>query len=182
VNGVGYRSQHERRLMTVYGRSSWLLSAVAIALLLMGGLVYLICRNGSSVYFLAITIPEAVNYPVSAGHIYSSVPSFFHIYAFILLTTVVVKPCKAGLIRICLGWIIVELFFEIGQHPFFAQHLTKLVPSWFADFPFLEVADTYFLTGTFDPVDVLFILFGTTAAFLALQKFQRWEVYHVKHQ
>ena len=165
--------------MAISERSSWVLSAVAIGLLLMGVLVYLVFRGGSSVYFLAGIIPEAHSYSVSAGYIFNSVPSFFHIYAFILLTAVVLNPSRTGLIFICLGWVAVELFFEIGQHPFFAQYLTEWIPAWFTDFPFLEVAKTYFLNGTFDPVDVLFILFGTAAALLTLHKVQRWEVDYV---
>jgi len=102
-----------------------------------------------------------------------------HIYAFILLTAIVLNPSRTGLALICSGWMAVELFFEIGQHPYFANHLAEAVPAWFVDFPFLEVADSYFLTGTFDPVDVLFILFGTAAAFLTLYKVLRREVYHV---
>ncbi len=168
--------------MIVYGRSRWILSAVAIGMLLMGGVVYLVFRSSSPVYFLAGIIPEAVNYTVSTGYIFNSIPSFFHTFAFILLIAIVLNPSRAGLILICFCWMTVELFFEIGQHPFFALYLTEAVPAWFANFPYLEVANTYFLSGTFDPVDVLFILFGTTAAFLALQKFQQWEVYHVKHQ
>lgn len=165
--------------MTVYGRSGWILSAVATGLLLMGGIVYLVFRSGSTAYFLAGIIPEAVNYSISTGTIFNSIPSFFHIYAFILLTAVVLNPARTGLILICLGWMGVELFFEIGQHPFFAQYITEWLPAWFANFPYLEVANTYFLSGTFDPVDVLFILFGTAAAVLTLHKVQRWEVSHV---
>jgi hypothetical protein len=165
--------------MTVYGRSGWILSAVAIGMLLMGVLVYLFFRSGSLVYFLAGIIPEAVDYTVSTGTIFNSIPSFFHIYAFILLTAIVLNPSRTGLILICFGWIAIELFFEIGQHPFFAQHLTEWVPAWFANFPYLEVANSYFLSGTFDPVDVLFILFGTAAAVLTVYKVQRREVYHV---
>jgi len=165
--------------MAVYGRSGWILSGVATGLLLMGGIVYLVFRSGSTVYFLAGIIPEAVNYSISAGYILNSIPSFFHIYAFILLTAVVLNPARTGLILICLGWMGVELFFEIGQHPFFAQYLTGWVPAWFANFPYLEVMNTYFLSGTFDPVDVLFILFGTVAALLTLHKAHRWETDHV---
>ena len=68
--------------MTVYGRSGWILSAVAIGLLLIGGVVYLVFRSGSTVYFLAGIIPEAVNYSISTGTIFNSIPSFIHIYAF----------------------------------------------------------------------------------------------------
>ncbi|QYZ67156.1 MAG: hypothetical protein OI74_04285 [Gammaproteobacteria bacterium (ex Lamellibrachia satsuma)] len=164
--------------MAAFGRSGRILSAVALGLLLLGGLVYLACRNSSSVYFLAGIFPEAIGYSMPAAAVCSSVPSFIHIYAFILLTAVVLNPSRAGLALICLCWIAIELFFEFGQHPFFAQYLTEKIPAWFENFPFLEVADTYFLTGTFDPLDVLFILFGTAAALLTLHKVQRWEVDH----
>ena len=165
--------------MVVYGRSGWILSGVATGLLLMGGIVYLVFRSGSTVYFLAGIIPEAVNYSISTGTISNSIPSFFHVYAFILLTAVVLNPTRTGVILICLGWMGVELFFEVGQHPLFAQHLTGWVPAWFANFPYLEVANTYFVSGTFDPVDVLFIIIGTAAALLTLYKVQRWELSHV---
>ena len=165
--------------MVIYGRSGWILSGVATGLLLMGGIVYLVSRSGSTVYFLAGIFPEAVNYSISTGTIFNSIPSFFHIYAFILLTAVVLNPSRTGLVFICLGWMGIELFFEIGQHLFLAPYLTGWVPGWFADFPYLEVANTYFITGTFDPMDVLFILFGTAAAVLTLHKVQRWEVHHV---
>ena len=161
------------------GRSGWILSTVAIGALLMGVFVYLVYRSGSTVYFLAGIVPETVNYSISTGYILNSIPSFFHIYAFILLTAIVLNPSRTGLILICLGWMGVELFFEIGQHTFFAQYITDWVPAWFANFPYLEVANSYFLSGTFDPVDVLFIIFGTAAAMLTLYKFQRWEVSHV---
>ena len=165
--------------MVIYGRSGWILSGVATGLLLMGGIVYLVSRSGSTVYFLAGIFPEAVNYSISTGTIFNSIPSFFHIYAFILLTAVVLNPSRTGLVFICLGWMGIELFFEIGQHLFLAPYLTGWVPGWFADFPYLEVANTYFITGTFDPMDVLFILFGTAAAVLTLHKVQRWEDHHV---
>ncbi|MBL3600010.1 MAG: hypothetical protein JMN25_09085 [gamma proteobacterium endosymbiont of Lamellibrachia anaximandri] len=164
--------------MAAFGRSGRILSAMALGLLLLGGLVYLLCRNSSSVYFLASIFPETIGYSMPAATVCSSVPSFIHIYAFILLTAVVLNPSRAGLALICLGWIAIELFFEFGQHPFFAQYLTEKIPAWFENFPFLEVADTYFLTGTFDPLDVLFILFGTAAALLTLHKVQRWEMDH----
>ncbi len=165
--------------MVIYGRSGWILSGVAAGLLLMGGIVYLVFRSSSTVYFLAGIFPEAVNYSISTGYISNSIPSFLHIYAFILLTAVVLNPSRTGLILICLGWVGVELFFEIGQHPFFAQYLTQWVPAWFANFPYLEVANSYFLSGTYDPVDVLFIIIGTAVAVLTLHKVQRWEVSHV---
>ena len=167
------------RQMAGYGRSSWLLSAVAIGLLLMGVLVYLVGRGGAPVYFLTNTTLSIVNIPASAQIILNSAPSFFHIYAFILLTAIVLNPSRTGLTLITLGWMGIELFFEIGQHPFFAQYLTKWIPAWFADLPFLEVTDTYFMTGTFDPLDVLFLLFGTVAALLTIGKIRRWEVDHV---
>ncbi|RDH93550.1 MAG: hypothetical protein DIZ79_00190 [endosymbiont of Lamellibrachia luymesi] len=95
---------------------------MALGLLLLGGLIYLVCRNSASVYFLASIFPEAVGYSMPAAIVCSSVPSFIHIYALILLTAVVLDPSLTGLILICLGWMATELFFEFGQHPFFAQY------------------------------------------------------------
>lgn len=144
-----------------------------------GYLVYFLGRPGPTIY----AIPENLEHWVFALPLLSEIsgplPGFFHTFAFILLIAVVLNPSRTGLFLVCLGWMAIELFFEIGQHPFFAQYLIEWVPAWFADVPFLEVTDSYFLSGTFDPVDVLFILFGTAAAFLVLHKVQRREVYHV---
>lgn len=148
-------------------------------MLLMGTLVYLLFRNGSTVYFLAGIIPEELNYSISTGYIFNSIPSFFHTFAFILLIAVVLNPSRAGLILTCFGWMAVELFFEFGQHPFFAQYLTEAMPAWFTGLPFLEATNSYFLSGTFDPVDVIFVFFGTAAALLTLHKIQLREIHHV---
>ncbi|MCW8934921.1 MAG: hypothetical protein OQK98_09365 [Gammaproteobacteria bacterium] len=164
--------------MVIDGRSGWILSGVATGSLLTGGIFYLLFRSSSTVYFLADIFLDAGNYSISSGNILNSMPSFLHVYAFILLTAVVLNPSRTGLILICFGWMGVELFFEIGQHPFLAQSLTDWVPAWFAGFPYLEVASTYFLSGTFDPVDVLFIIIGAAAALLTLYKVQHWEVSH----
>lgn len=164
-------------MLTMHAR--WLFFLFACVSLCTGYLVYFFGRVGPAIYAIPENLePWVIPLPL-LSEISGSLPSFFHTIAFILLIAVVANPSRAGLILICSGWMIVELFFEIGQHPAFAPILTESIPLWFADYPFLEVADSYFLTGTFDSVDVLFILVGTASAFLAVFKVMRWEAHHV---
>ena len=156
----------------------WFYFSIACVSLCVGYALYFVGRPGSAIF----AIPDNLEHWVYALPLLSEIsgplPSFFHTFAFILFLALVLNPSRAGKILICLGWMTVELFFEIGQHSFFANHLVEWIPLWFAGIPFLEVADFYFLSGTFDPVDVLFILFGAAAALFTLSKFQRWEVGH----
>ena len=159
-------------------RARWYLSIACISLCI-GYLVYFLGRPGPVIYAIPENLESWVFTLPLLSDISGSLPAFFHTFSFILLIAVVLNPSRAGLILTCFGWMSVELFFEIGQYPFFAWHLTEWVPAWFDDVPFLEVTGSYFLNGTFDPMDVYFILFGTAAAFLILNKVQRTEAYHV---
>jgi len=167
----------KRLMLTLRIRFYYVLSACIS--LCIGYLIYFLGRPGPVIYAIPESLQQWVFTLPLLSHISGSLPGFFHTFAFILFIAVVLNPSRVGLVLVCSGWILVELFFEIGQHPFFANHLAEAVPVWFSNIPFLEVADSYFLTGTFDPVDVLFIFFGTAAAFLVLNKVQLREVNHV---
>jgi hypothetical protein len=43
-----------------------------------------------------------------------------------------------------------------------------IIPDWFAEIPFLENTENYFLQGTFDFVDLAAIAFGSIAAYFVL--------------
>ena len=157
----------------------WFYFSIACVSLCVGYALYFVGRSGPPIYAIPENLEQLIVPLPLLSQISGQLPSFFHTFAFILFLVVVLNPSRAGLFLVCLGWMAIELFFEIGQHPFFAHYLIEWVPAWFADVPFLEATDSYFLTGTFDPVDVLFIFFGTAAALLTLYKVQRWEAHHV---
>jgi hypothetical protein len=144
------------------------LFAVAIGVLCIGVLVYVFDRQPEFVYFL----PGWLSLNRMTGGLFGSIgnylPTFIHVYVFILLTVVVAVPAMTKLIPICLAWFTIDSLFEVAQiHPI-AQSISSHSPGWFSGIPFLENTADYFLLGTFDVLDLLSIAAGTFAAYLTV--------------
>ena len=134
---------------------------IASVILGVGVLVYLTERSGESVYFL----PDwwmSVNPSSSLGQ---RLPSFAHTFAFAILTAVVLAPWRGALIASCGFWAVVNSLFELGQIDAIAAMIAFYTPEWLANWPILENLDSYFLAGTFDPLDIGFVLLGAVAAY-----------------
>jgi len=80
------------------------LLVVAIGALGVGVLVYVLDRQAEFVYFL----PAWLSLHNQAGSLFGSIgdylPTFIHVYVFILLTVVVAVPAISKLIPVCLAW------------------------------------------------------------------------------
>jgi len=137
--------------------------------LLIGTLVYLVDRPLDQTYFV-YRIPFHISLfktlPNLFGHIGKSLPSFIHVFSFILLTTGIISSRKKGFIIVCSGWFIIDCVFEIGQK--FHSLALKTVPSWFSSIPILENTRNYFIHGTFDFNDLAAISVGTIAAYFVM--------------
>jgi hypothetical protein len=137
---------------------------VGLVALVLGSLIYVVVRPEGSSYlshFLHFASPVSLEtFPFI-----NSLPSFFHVLGFSLLTIAVLGQRKYALAS-CLLWFVVNILFEFGQHPYFVQWL---------DASNIEVAravDSYFRFGTFDVMDVILCNFGAVAAFVvAFTKF-----------
>ena len=144
------------------------LLVIAIGTLCIGVLVYVFDRTAQSIYFL----PEALSLNQQTGRVFGgigdSLPTFVHVYAFILLTVVVDIPAGIKLMPVCLGWFTLESLFEDAQFNPIAHWLASHTPNWFSGIPVLENTADYFLLGTFDVFDLLSIAAGTLAAYLTL--------------
>ena len=82
-------------------------------------------------------------------------PSFLHTLGFILLTAVAAGVRRRGsLAVVSLTWVGVESLFEIGQHPLLAGALA----AGLSGLPGLAGAGSYFVNGTFDPLDLLAVV------------------------
>ena len=142
--------------------------SLAIGALLMGVLVYVFDRQPEFVYFL----PGWLSLKSQTGNIFGSIgnylPTFIHVYAFILLTVVVAVPTVTKLIPVCLAWLTLDSLFEIAQLSPIAQWIGSHTPEWFSGIPFLENTADYFLMGTFDAFDLVSIVLGTLAAYLTI--------------
>lgn len=145
----------------------------AAAALLAGVVLYLVDRPPGSVYFLPVPSP----YPFETGAVFGILgdwlPTFLHVYAFILLTVCAAGPGAHRVVPICMTWFAVDTLFELGQIPAIARMISALVPDAFMGIPFLENTAGYFLTGTFDVLDLVSIAAGTVAAYLTISLLTR---------
>jgi hypothetical protein len=144
------------------------LFVVATGALGVGVLVYVFDRQAEFVYFL----PDWLSLHTQAGSIFGSIgdylPTFIHVYAFILLTVIVAVPAITKLIPVCLAWFTLDTLFEVAQIDAIARWIAMHTPSWFNGIPFLENTADYFLMGTFHVFDLASIAMGTLAAYLTV--------------
>ena len=153
--------------------------ATAIGALAVGVLVYLLDRQPMSVYFIPDWISLANNLNPIFGEIGNYLPTFIHVYAFILLTTIIVAPSPAWIIPICAAWFSVDSLFELAQITPIDQWIAGNVPDWFTGIPFLENTSAYFIAGTFDLLDLFSIAVGTIFAYLTIRLTQNRRKQHV---
>ena len=149
-------------------RSRIIQAAPASIALLVGIILYLLDRQTDSVYFMAHWMVLGENSRPVFGAIGNHLPTFIHVYAFILLTAIFVTQSRAYALPICIFWFIIDSLFEIAQVSTIAQWIARHVPNWFDVIPFLDNASDYFRAGTFDILDILSIAAGTLAAYLTI--------------
>lgn len=143
--------------------------AAAAAVLAAGILVYLLDRPGSAVYFVPNAWSTSDWMPSVFGEVGQYLPTFSHTFAFILFTTAVIGRHRRAAIIACVGWLVVDSFFEIAQIDALAEKLVQhVVPHWFFDWPILDTVATYFLLGRFDPIDLVSIFVACVAAYLVI--------------
>jgi len=142
---------------------------IGLSALLLGTLVYVVDRPPVQTYFVHksfVNISLHNTLPNLFGFIGYSLPSFIHVFSFILITAGLLHCQKRGCIIICVCWSLVDCAFELGQE--FNSLLLKLIPNWFEGIPFLENTENYFFYGTFDFIDLVAITIGTTIAYFVL--------------
>ena len=141
---------------------------LAIALLTFGLSVYLFDRPADQIYF----IPDGWQLSSADNPLFGSMgaclPSFVHVAIFILITGVLLKPWRFPIASICLLWFGIDILFELAQHEVIAARIAAILPDWFQDVILLENTAGYFLSGTFDPLDILSIALGSIVAYLVL--------------
>lgn len=134
-----------------------------------GAIFYVLARPAGQTYFVGKTGLDLSFYdslPVLFILLGSSLPTFVHVFSFILLTASFIYGSRKSYFYICLFWLLVDSIFELGQR--FGRVVSEAIPSWFAGIPFLENCTSYFLRGSFDPMDIGSILLGTLSAYLVL--------------
>jgi len=139
---------------------------IGITVLLLGTSIYLTDRLPDQTYFVYTSFANISLHntlPNLFGFIGNSLPSFVHVFCFILLTAGFLQCQKRGCIIICVSWFLTDFIFELGQK--FKSLSSTMVPDWFSGVPFLENSKNYFLSGTFDYNDLTAITIGTILAY-----------------
>ena len=142
---------------------------IGLTVLLLGTLIYLIDRSPDQTYFVHnsfVNISLHNTLPNLFGFIGYSLPSFIHVFSFILITAGLLHWQKRGCIFICACWFIVDCAFELGQN--FKFWSSKIIPDWFGGILFLENTKNYFTRGTFDYFDLAAITIGAIVAYFFL--------------
>jgi hypothetical protein len=143
--------------------------ALALVFLLSGTSVYLIARPASDAFMLphfSVEMSSASRHWVAL--LAGSLPTFSHTIAFSLLTAVLALPGRRGALFACLLWLVIEVLFEVGQASLIAIWLGGVLPAWFEHVPILDHMGSYFLGGTFDPLDLAAAVLGTAVAYCIL--------------
>ena len=145
------------------GQPEMITAAIGLVALTFGVLVYVFDRSATAVYFVPDSWRIAELTPVLFGKLGMYLPAFFHALAFALFINVVAGRRYIGFM--CISWFIAEVFFELAQIDPIAFRISGLLPAWFANLPILQNISSHFLTGTFDRVDVLFLMLGCATAY-----------------
>ena len=154
-----------------YDKYNIRLLLIALLVFGFGVLVYVFDRQPEQVYFL----PEWFSFNAEIMNVFGSIggwlPTFVHVFTFILLTLVLVP--SASPVAVSLGWFVLEILFEFGQFRPVAEWIFIHTYDWFPGVPVLENTAYYFLNGTFDVKDLLAIGAGALlayAAFITIRK------------
>ncbi len=164
--------------MRRYG-PQWQLLGRALLALFAGFFLYLLTRDPPTVsLFRLLPLPT---WPGEHLHCWlcGVLPSLLHVYAFILLSALILQPqTRKQVFVLCLFWSGIETLFELGQIDAVAVLLQHTLPLDIEHNALLSVTRDYFLFGTFDPLDLLFVGLGALAAYRSLTRMATPEVQH----
>ena len=149
----------------------WRLILIGIAALVFGAVIYFIDRRPDQIYFIYKSCIKNTFFNATSstfGWMGWSLPSFIHVYAFILITIAVLDLSHRHSIVCCVAWLTTECLFEIAQVDRISNLIERYSPNWINGIPYVENTVNYFVMGTFDLFDLLLLALGTVAAYLTI--------------
>ncbi len=149
-------------------RSKWLL-LIGLTVLLLGTLVYILDRPPEQVPVLSY-LNLSHHIPALFGSVGNSLPTFAHVFAFCLLTTLLLGNSKQHAAVVCLAWFCIDAAFELGQTEQAAGWLQPFIPQWFDYLPILDQTGSFFGNGTFDVFDLISIALGAVTAYFVIRR------------
>ena len=155
-------------MRAVPARCKWLLP-IGLTVLLLGTLVYILDRPPEQVPVLSdLSLSHQI--PAVFGSVGHSLPTFAHVFAFCLLTALLLGNAKRHAAAVCLAWFGLDSAFELGQTEQAADWLQSFIPQWFDYLPILDQTSSYFVNGTFDVFDLVSIALGAVTAYLMIRR------------
>jgi hypothetical protein len=152
-------------------RGRVLIFGVATTVLLAGVAVYAIGRapgSGGVVPFAGYFWQSGQR---SFTPFFGSFPSFAHAFAFSVFMALVLPWRPAWIAASCALWAVIDVAFEIGQHPAVVAKL----PAWMHQVTGFDRLRQYLTSGTFDLLDVVAAVLGAIAAYGLLSRAGRFE-------
>jgi len=142
---------------------------IGLTILIVGMLIYLIDRNPSTVYFLySFDLPSfyGSQYEKVFGKLGFYLPSCIHTLSFsLLISGLLLYGTKSKYMLICFSVALINIIFELGQ---------LMEPkSYFEEESAITQLSSYFRYGTFDIIDIAFIVIGSVFAYYILIKTQK---------
>ena len=139
---------------------------LGFVVLLLGSLVYLFIRPAAGLPFLPDYFPQLSSSPPIASNLAQFFPAFAHTLGFGLLTAGVLATGPLGLAASVTAWALINLGFELGQHPSVSLWIVGHLTSEPGANRLMDSVRCYFQQGTWDLGDVWAILAGVGVGYL----------------
>lgn len=146
-------------------------ACLGLLFLFLGVVYYLLARSPDKVYAIhSLSWLYSINlYELGLLGNYASLisPSFMHSCAFSLLTGAFLPfPNKTNYFLVCLLWALIGCSFELGQ--FLKPEIPEAYFNLWGIGPLVKLVSDYFKYGTFDLLDFVLNLVGSSIAFIIL--------------
>lgn len=160
------------------GRATLRVVGSALAVFALGLAVYMVDRPAGS----AVGLPDLLHVggtdaavAGSGGRLFGvlggSLPTFAHVFAFSLLSVVLLPRGRPFVLAACAFWLGVNLVFEWLQQPAWSQPVAAWLRLNAAALPGAEPLARYLLNGRFDLFDALAAVLGALAALAIALRF-----------
>jgi hypothetical protein len=136
--------------------------------LILGLCTYLMFRQQQYLNFLPKGVTLDIKVPHLCQIISRNLPSFLHTFSFIMITLGIHSHYM-----VYIGWLTIELVFEIGQYPVMASWIAKICPLSLHGNIICERILSFFINGRFDPLDLAATCLGALTAFCLAESIYR---------
>jgi hypothetical protein len=96
-------------------------------------------------------------------------PTFVHVLAFSMMSAAIVAKTRARQALVCAGWAVVEIVFEVAQHPFIRERLLRI-----ESLSSMSFVSGFLTRSTFDFADILAAIVGGSLGGFLLCSNWRW--------